>query len=566
MLGERYFHSRDRLLACCRRIEALAEASGLPPKTPGGDVGEEIIRARRIVALGEVNAGKSSLLNALAGVEICPVDAVPTTKATTLYVYSKSERETVTDYGWKIEGKPVDFLSRFELIDTPGTNGKQKDDVFSELGLLESADLVLVVFPAENTWTAATWELISKLSDEALERTLLVVQQADRKQAEDLPVIANHMCELSVKKVGHKLPIRAVSAKLALEAKLSNTAKPVSHFIDFEDYITAQLCGPDRHELLEKAADEAASRLREIEEDFDRQKRGMSDDGWFLASLEREANQLRDAMLEHSPATVAGARGRYENEVGRLARSIKRMQGVFPTLWALMFGDHTAAKAEARLAEGLSDAIRDFAEADARRLLVECHEHWIKVRPRIEERMGMDPGDSGLFVDQREKVATDFVDTVSRSVTSVLSQLRVRASLDSPLRARCRQLKLLLVVALVLLIGAGVCGSLKISDWAFYLGISSSIWMGVFVLASWLSAQKISQKTRRRLRDAVGQFESALRSEYMEAVRNLFVEYANGFITVRRQLADREASLKPRTEQWDKLHLQLSAIQQELRE
>ncbi|BCX48467.1 dynamin-like protein [Haloferula helveola] len=569
MLGERYFQSRDRLLGCCRRIDELAEASGIETRDTGDEARRELSRPLRIVALGEVNAGKSTLLNALAGAELCPAGPLPTTQRTGYYRYSSTEREVERDNGWVVVGRDLDFLRHFELIDTPGTNSGWRDSVFADSGKYEAVDLLLVVFPSGNTWTAATWELISQLSEEALDKTALVVQQADLKGPEDLQVIDGHMRELCQKKIGRDLPILAVAAGLALEAKLdpesSRKSWSASRFSVFEEFVTSRLCESERRRyLLDRTSQEAANHLREIEAGLDRQKRGMDDDGWFLAGIEREANQLRDLILESSPKTLAGARGRYENEVGKLARRLGSMLGAAPTSWRLFFGDSTAAKAEARLADGLREAIRDFAAADAERLLEECEGHWNDVRPRVVERMGLDPGEPVVSGEAREGVVARFTETVGKSVTGVLSQLRVRASLDAPLRSRNGRLKFVAALTLALLAAAGICGTLGLDHWPHWLLLGAAGMAGIYILMAWTSRIRIAGETRQRLRDASGRFESAMRGDYAEAVRGLFVEYSNGLIGVRRQLAERQATLKPRSEQWDRLYLELKSIEQEM--
>ncbi len=569
MVGERYFGARDRLIGCFARIEELAATSGVEPHVDGESARDRLARPIRVVVLGEVNAGKSTLLNALVGSELCEAAPLPTTQRTICYHHAPKDSEEESADGWMKVGRPLPFLRRFELIDTPGTNSGWRDSVFDALPRFEEADVLLVVFPSGNTWTAATWDLVSSISDRGLDRTVLVVQQADRKSPEDLKVIDGHMRDLCLKKVGRELPIVAVAAGLALEAKLdprnSRKSWSASRFGSFEEFLTATVCeSAERRYLIDRTAQEASGRLRDIETAFDRQRRGMDDDGWFLAGLEREARQLRDLVLENSPKTLAGARGRYENEVARLGRRLGSLLGVGPTVWRLFFGDSAAARAEGCLADGLGEAIRDFAAADVERLLSECGGHWGEVRPRVVERMGLDPGLADILDEDRETAKAGFVENVSKAVTEVLGQLRVRASLDAPLRSRNRRLKFVAVLILLLLTAAGTCGALGLDRWGLGLAMGA-IGMGiVFLLVAWVTRMRIVGQTRSRLRDAVGRFETAMRGDYGEAVRSLFDGYANGLIGVRRQLAERQATLAPRQEQWDRLYLELKSIEQDL--
>jgi hypothetical protein len=307
---------------------------------------------------------------------------------------------------------------------------------------------------------------------------------------------------------------------------------------------------------------EAASLLRRIEEGFDRERRSIDDDGGFLAGLEREARQRRDRVLEELPRTLAGARGRYENEVGRLAQRMRSLLGFWPTLRGLFFGGSAAVRMEAALAEGLEGSLREFARIDAERLLAECAEHWRELRPRVRERMGFDPGAAEIQEGRREEVIEGFVEHVVRAVSVIMGRLRLRASLDQPLRARSRQLRFFLGVGLVVLTAAGTCGTLRLDGWAWAL-LASAVSLGAgFVVAVWMSRGRVIAGTRTRLRDAVGTFERGLREDYAEAVHYVFEQHSDGLHELRRQLAQRLARLRPQQEAWDQLHLELRSIEQ----
>ncbi|MEP4076799.1 dynamin family protein [Haloferula sp.] len=534
-----------------------------------GDARDRLEAPLRIVALGEVNAGKSTLLNALAGVEICPAGPLPTTKDTICYTVGQRAHDKTRDDGWIESSRPVDHLTRFELVDTPGSNSGWRDSVLANMPKYEEADLILMVFPATNTWTAATWDLISMVSEEALPRVALVIQQADTKSTEDLRVIKGHMKDLCLKKVGRELPMLAVAAQLAFDAKVSpQTARKgwsASGFSVFEEFVSEEVCNSEmRSYLIQRTAQEAARRLRDIEDGLDKQRRGMDDDGWFLAGLEREADQLREMVLDASTETLGGARGRYEAEVGHLAKQLGRSLGVFPTTLRLFFGDTTPARMEAKFAARLQSAIRDFALLDAGRLLEECEGHWSEVRPRVVDRMGMDPGDSSVSGEVREKVMEKFAGRVGQGVTGVTGQLRVRSMLDSLVRGRNRRLRGLMVLLLLLLIGAGVCGALGQAQTSWILLGVAGFLGGIGALIAWFSSRAVVREMRSRLSDSVGRFEAAMRGDYSDAVRGLFRDYSNGLSGVRRQLANRKATLEPRANKWDALYLELKSIEQDL--
>lgn len=571
MVGERYFAAREKLLTCFEAIRALGDEVRLEEVEVEHSALADLTRPLRVVALGEVNAGKSTVLNALVGQELCPASPLPTTQRTIHYCHGPTERDQDTEEGWQVALRPVDFLRRIELIDTPGCNSGWRESVLGDVDRFAKGDLILVVFPAGNTWTAATWDLLSALDDDALERVLLVVQQADEKTADDLRVIEGHMRDLSIKKLGRELPILNMAAGLALEARLSpETARKgwsASRFSLFEDFIDREVCDSTaRRYLFDRTCQEASRFLRRIEDTLDRQRRGMDDDGWFLAGLEKEADQLRDEVFAAAGRTLSQQRELYAGTVAKTARFMAGRLGPARSFFGLLFGDSTAVRVEAHFAEHLQSMISGFSRQDAARLLSQCESHWGQVRPRVIERMGMDPGGAPISGETGVQVVDQSVREVCKAMPGVLGQLRVRAALDAPLRRRNRRLKSLLVIMLLIFIAAGVLGTLGVEPVATYLAIGGGSWAGITFMMMWVSGHSLMKETRQRLLDAAGSVESGMEHHYVESVRDLFAAYSNGLIGVRRQLADRQADLSPQADRWNALYLELKMIEQELDE
>src|SRR5688500_5227666 len=116
MPGERHFAVRDRLSELPRWNGDLAGEAAVEeePRHPVPVLSRPIL----IAAIGEVNAGKSSLLNALAGAEICPSGAVPVTGDVRLYRYGEDADHAADDLLVECR-RGVEYLRNFELLDTP---------------------------------------------------------------------------------------------------------------------------------------------------------------------------------------------------------------------------------------------------------------------------------------------------------------------------------------------------------------------------------------------------------------------------------------------------------------
>lgn len=564
--GERYFAARDRLSELLGWIGDLAGEVALEeePEHPAPVLSRPIL----IAAIGEVNAGKSTLLNALAGSEICPSGSVPVTNEVRLYRHGLDDDRPADELLIECR-RGVEYLRNFELLDTPGTNAKLNGHAAVAEPFLEHADLVLVVFTAENPWTAATWDAVSRLSPEALARTALVVQRIDLKQAQDIPIILGHMRDLSMKRLGVTLPIFPLSAKAALEAKRSEATDGAgwssSRFPELEHFISDRICDSmDRRQVLHDAYHHAARKIRRLESLFDVQRRGMQDDGYFLSNIEREMDALRDSSLEAAPEALGTALERYRSEVDRVVRSLRRRLGWWRSLARLFTGDGTAAEIEATFSARMQEVATGFAKDDAARLIDACANHWESVRPRVVERMGLEPGPCVVAGPDREQVIGRFVARLDKAVPQALAGLRVRGVLDPFMRRRNTSLKGFTGIGLMVVIGAGACGTFGMQQLALtLLGAAVAVFALAAVIA-WVTGARIAAAYKERLLAGGATFADGLKADHGEAIRFLFRDYSSSLIEVRRQLAAAKAALQPRLERSNSLYIALKSVELDL--
>lgn len=566
MPGERYFAARDRLAEISACIAELARETALeiPQHDPTPDLHQPILLA----AIGEVNAGKSALLNAIAGTPLCPAGPLPLTTEVRHYRYGPVIEDRPCE-GYLECRRPVAFLKDFELLDTPGTNVATKPQIAAAEPFLDRAELVMVVFTAENPWTAPTWDAVGRLTDESLERALLVVQRADLKQAQDIPVILGHMRDLCLKRIGRELPIFPVAARLALEAKTASSwsaeAWSMSRFAAFEKRLTEHVCESfARRQILHDAWHHAARTLRRLEESFDRQRRTMEDDGWFLSGIEREMDGVRDEFVRAAPTSLAGVKERYHGVARGIAGHLRGRLGWLRTLVRLFTGDASAGGVEALFASRMQELVSVFGAGEAQRLIAACSQHWEGVRPRVSERMGFDPGPCDIAGQGQAAATQRFVGRLENAVPQALAGLRVRGVLDPMLRRRNSFLKTFVAVGLLLVIAAGASGALGARQIPFYLLGAAIAVFAVSAVAAWTTRGNIAKEYRLRLSDSSSAFVDGLQADYSEAIRTLFSDHSQGLIDVRRRLAAQKAALQPRLQRWSELFLALKAVELEM--
>ena len=177
------------------------------------------------VIMGEVKAGKSTLLNALFGQEFCKVDVLPATDR--IYIFKYGPREQTIDVSAHVTERyqPITFLHDFNIVDTPGTNTMVAEHQTITENFIPRADLVLFVFSVVNPWGASAWELLRFVNQKWLKNVVFVLQQADLREAREVKVIEQHLRETASQRLGFIPPIFAVSGRKAFLARTSGIDK-----------------------------------------------------------------------------------------------------------------------------------------------------------------------------------------------------------------------------------------------------------------------------------------------------------------------------------------------------
>jgi GTPase Era involved in 16S rRNA processing len=177
------------------------------------------------VVVGEVKAGKSSLINALFGQEIAKADVLPATDRVCIFRYGREEKQIELSPRLVECHLPIEFLRDFNIVDTPGTNTMVSEHQTITENFVPRADLILFVFSVVNPWTQSAWEFLKLVQKKWLKNVVFVVQQADLRDAKEIEVIRRHLQETAMQRLGVNLPVFAVSARKALLARTSAVDK-----------------------------------------------------------------------------------------------------------------------------------------------------------------------------------------------------------------------------------------------------------------------------------------------------------------------------------------------------
>src|SRR5436190_2550868 len=124
MIADNYLQVRTELETALGKLLRLATEMRRDPATLDTlhalltDVREPLL----FVVVGEVKAGKSSLLNALFGEDFAKVDVLPATDRVYIFRHGTEDKSVEVSAQLTERYLPIPCLEHFNIVDTPGTN------------------------------------------------------------------------------------------------------------------------------------------------------------------------------------------------------------------------------------------------------------------------------------------------------------------------------------------------------------------------------------------------------------------------------------------------------------
>jgi small GTP-binding protein len=116
-----------------------------------------------IVVVGEFNAGKSALVNALLGEKVLLEGATPTTSRVTLVKWGEKIAEQVVDENFAIYTYPLPLLKELNIVDTPGTNAVIRYHERLTEEFVPRSDLVLFTTSADHPLTESERQFLERI-------------------------------------------------------------------------------------------------------------------------------------------------------------------------------------------------------------------------------------------------------------------------------------------------------------------------------------------------------------------------------------------------------------------
>ncbi|MEW6116493.1 MAG: dynamin family protein [Nitrospirota bacterium] len=261
----RYAHLKAELLRCIDEVSAIEYLRGCPCE----ELREKIAtNTFNLIVVGQFKRGKTSLINALLGAEILPVAVVPLTSIVTImtygetmsikvyfndgrateikpeslpeYVTEKGNPKNIKDVSEVIVTYPSPYLKEgVRLIDTPGVGSIYQHNTDVAYRYLPKSDAAVFLLSVDQPMGKAELDFLQDVKEYS-HKIFFLLNKADYLNENDLRESIDFTRSVLKEIMGAEVRIFPVSARLALEGKLTNSEDMVqksllprfSHMLD----------------------------------------------------------------------------------------------------------------------------------------------------------------------------------------------------------------------------------------------------------------------------------------------------------------------------------------------
>jgi small GTP-binding protein len=380
-----------------------------------------------IVFVGEFNAGKSALINALLGQKVLAEGATPTTSRVTLIKWGEQAAEQVVDENYAIYTYPLPLLKELNIVDTPGTNAVIRHHERLTDEFVPRSDLVLFITSADHPLTESERQFLERILTWG-KKVVFVLNKVDIFEDDfALQEVRDFILKHTAKILGDQPQLYSVSAKLAQRAQSEPDSEQrarlrrASRLDDLEQFVSATLDDTIQLELkfnnplgvAEHLADQAMRSLAV-------QAEALGEDKQTATALETVISEYERELHNELPPRLAEV----ENILHRLEQrgldffdSTLRLTNV----QNLMRGDKVRAQFEKQVLADVPQQIEDQVQRLIDWLVQKDMHEWQQVMSYLQRRRAQNLDHMvGESYGPRENRRRELIDTVGKTVQTIV--------------------------------------------------------------------------------------------------------------------------------------------------
>jgi small GTP-binding protein len=380
-----------------------------------------------IVVVGEFNAGKSALVNALLGEKVLPEGATPTTSRVTLVKWGEQVAEQPVDENFSIYTYPLPLLKELNIVDTPGTNAVIRYHERLTDEFVPRSDLVLFTTSADHPLTESERQFLERILAWG-KKIVFALNKADIVEDEsalqEVRAFVLKHATIILRDTPEFFPVSARLAQRALsepDPERRQQLRSASGLDALEQYITSTLDDETRlqlkfsnplgvaNHLVTQAAQVTQAQSEDIKEDLQ-----------TAASLESTITDYeRDLQNELQPrlAEVENILHRLEQRGLDFFDTTMRLTNI----QELMRGDKVRAEFEKHVLADVPKQIEDQVQRLIDWLVQKDLQEWQRVMTYVQRRKALHTEHIvGEGLEPREIRRRELIDTMGKTVQRII--------------------------------------------------------------------------------------------------------------------------------------------------
>ncbi|MGE5249523.1 MAG: dynamin family protein [Bacteroidota bacterium] len=484
-----------------------------------------------LVVVGEFNAGKSALINALLGEKVLPEGATPTTSRVTLVKWGDQAGEQALDQSFSVYTYPLPLLQELNIVDTPGTNAIIRQHELLTDEFVPRSDLVLFTTSADHPMTQSEREFLERILAWG-KKVVFVLNKADIIEDEAaLGEVLSFVLEHATAILGSAPDFFPVSARLAQRALLEGDPeerrrlRAASRIDNLDRYISATLDDSARLELkFGNPIGVAENLVTQADRTLKEEAEGLSEDFETAQALETTINEYEKELKNELGPRLAEV----ENILHRLEqRGLDFFDSTLrlTNIQELMRGDRVRAHFEKQVLADVPQQIQDQVQRTIDWLVQKDLQEWQRVMAYVQRRRAAHMEHIvGEGMEPREMRRRELIDSMGRTVQRIVDSYdrdQEASQLASQVEAAVALTAGLEVTAVGL--GAAVTAAVLSStmDITGILAASTLAIVGFFIIPY----------KRKQAKESFKEKMTALRRTLLESLTNQFTTESRNTIT-----------------------------------